>query len=101
MVTAGRSREVRVTTAKSSEMGGAATYFFNDGQLNALRELPALIEGVRMPLLERQIEGRRRVEEEQVWSRESLQRSKEAMKRAEEALQRARIVVPGRRVIVV
>lgn len=110
VVTAGRSREVRVTTTKSSELGGTATYFFNDGSLRMLQELPAMIEGMKIPEIRaridgqrielREIDAQRRVEEAQVRSREAMQRSQEAMKRAQESLERARISTV-RRVIVV
>jgi hypothetical protein len=56
VVTAGRSREVRVTTIKSSELGGTATYFFNDGSLRALQELPRLMEQT-LPLIRGRVEG--------------------------------------------
>jgi serine protease Do len=101
VVTAGRSREVRVTTAKSSELGGTATYFFNDGQLDMLRELPAMIEGIRMPAIRARVDGprvelralepeiRRKVETELQRSQETMQRSLEATKRSEEVMQRS------------
>lgn len=61
VVTAGRSREVRVTTVKSSELSGTAAYFFNDGTLRALQELPQAMKRAQETLERARINTIRRV----------------------------------------
>lgn len=87
VVSAGRSRELRVTT--DSTTAGAATMFFRDGQLlemPAIRELLPRLQGEAMDRATRV-----RVEE-------SLQRAMEATERARESMERIRIEAPNVRI---
>jgi hypothetical protein len=125
VVTAGRSREVRVTTSKSSELGGTATYFFNDGSLRALEGFPAMMERT-LPLLRSRVEGQelearklqgvqlelqKRVEGQQIEMQrrqldtqrrveEAQVRSREAQLRSQEAMKRAAETLQRARIVV-